>query len=62
LRHQRLTVTHEARLCAAGELSPTACAHRRLLRELMTSTGFVPYEGEWWHFSGCAKDRHPAVE
>lgn len=45
-----------------GGLSLAGCAHRRLLREIMTSAGFVPYVGEWWHFSGWVKDRHPAVE
>lgn len=58
----RLTVRHEARLCAAGELSLAVCANRRLLREIMVQAGFVPYDGEWWHFSGCDKGRFPAVE
>lgn len=58
---ERLTVTHEARLCREGALSPAACANRRLLRAVMTQAGFTPYEGEWWHFSGCDKSRFPAV-
>jgi D-alanyl-D-alanine dipeptidase len=58
----RLTITHEARLCREGGLSPVACANRRLLRAVMTEAGFTPYEGEWWHFSGCDKARFPAVQ
>lgn len=58
----RLTITHEARLCREGVLSPGVCANRRLLRAVMTQAGFTPYEGEWWHFSGCDKRRFPAVE
>jgi zinc D-Ala-D-Ala dipeptidase len=57
----RLTIRHEARLCREGVLSPAACANRRLLRAVMTEAGFTPYEGEWWHFSGCDKRRYPAV-
>jgi len=59
---EKLTVTHEARLCREGVLSADACANRRLLRAVMTEAGFGVYEGEWWHFSGCDKGRYPAVE
>ncbi len=59
---EKLTVTHEARLCREGTLPAAACANRRLLRAVMTEAGFGVYEGEWWHFSGCDKGRYPAVE
>jgi D-alanyl-D-alanine dipeptidase len=26
-------------------------ANRKLLREIMTSHGFLPYDKEWWHFT-----------
>jgi len=57
----RLTVTAEPALCREGLLHPTACANRRLLREVMTASGFEPYAGEWWHFSGCDRDRFEVI-
>ncbi len=54
---ERLTVKAEERLCRTGELSAAACTHRRLLRTVMTGAGFVAYEGEWWHFNGCDRER-----
>jgi D-alanyl-D-alanine dipeptidase len=32
---------------ATGE----ALANRKTLRDAMVAAGFVPYDGEWWHFS-----------
>jgi D-alanyl-D-alanine dipeptidase len=32
-------------------ISPEAAANRELLRHVMTSVGFAPFDGEWWHFS-----------
>ena len=32
----------------------------RLLEEVMTSCGFRPYQGEWWHFSDT--DPYPVEE
>lgn len=32
-------------------VSTTALRNRMLLRELMKSEGFAPFDGEWWHFS-----------
>lgn len=32
-------------------VSQAAWENRQSLRELMTSAGFVPFDGEWWHFS-----------
>ena len=43
----------EARYLAAGRITPDQVANRRLLREVMTQAGFVPFEREWWHFN-CA--------
>ncbi len=34
-----------------GNATGTALANRRLLRDAMTASGFVPYDTEWWHFS-----------
>lgn len=31
--------------------SAAARAHSALLERAMTACGFVPYEGEWWHFN-----------
>jgi len=28
-----------------------AWCHRQLLRRIMMSAGFAPFDGEWWHFS-----------
>lgn len=32
-------------------ITKTASKNRKLLRELMLSEGFAPFDGEWWHFS-----------
>jgi D-alanyl-D-alanine dipeptidase len=32
-------------------ITNTASKNRKLLRELMLSEGFAPFDGEWWHFS-----------
>ena len=32
-------------------ISKTAWHNRQLLRLCMTTAGFAPYDGEWWHFS-----------
>lgn len=32
-------------------VSPDAIRNRMLLRTVMMSTGFAPFDGEWWHFS-----------
>ncbi|PKN27756.1 MAG: peptidase M15D vanX D-ala-D-ala dipeptidase [Deltaproteobacteria bacterium HGW-Deltaproteobacteria-22] len=58
---RKLTVKEEERLCRTGELSAAACNNRRLLRTVMTGAGFVPYEGEWWHFNGCDRDRFDLI-
>jgi len=57
----KLTIQAEERLCRSGELASAACTHRRLLRAVMTGAGFVPYEGEWWHFNGCDRDRFGVI-
>lgn len=33
------------------DILPKAMKNRKLLRKLMMSEGFAPYDGEWWHFS-----------
>jgi D-alanyl-D-alanine dipeptidase len=32
-------------------ISDKATLNRKLLRHIMQSSGFAPYDGEWWHFS-----------
>ena len=32
-------------------ISEEAKKNRKLLRKMMMSEGFAPYDGEWWHFS-----------
>lgn len=32
-------------------ISDEATINRKLLRRIMQSVGFAPYDGEWWHFS-----------
>jgi len=31
-------------------------ANRKLLRKIMTSSGFIPYDKEWWHFNYSRQD------
>jgi len=33
------------------DISDDARNNRKILREIMMSEGFAPYDGEWWHFS-----------
>lgn len=40
------------------DIGAAALANRRLLRNAMVSHGFVPYDGEWWHFR-LAHEPHP---
>jgi len=35
----------------SGNISETQKKNRKLLHDIMTSVGFAPYYGEWWHFS-----------
>lgn len=34
-----------------ADLTPTAKANRKLLRDTLTATGLTVYAGEWWHYS-----------
>ncbi len=34
------------------EISDAAHNNRKILRDAMVAGGFLPYEGEWWHFDG----------
>lgn len=34
-----------------NNLSGNSIENRKLLRTIMMSEGFAPYDGEWWHFS-----------
>jgi len=35
----------------SSNISKIGANNRALLREIMTSVGFAPFDGEWWHFS-----------
>lgn len=34
-----------------SDVSETAAEHASLLEQAMTNAGFIPYSGEWWHYS-----------
>ena len=34
-----------------SDVSEAAARHARLLEQAMTDAGFVPYAGEWWHYT-----------
>ena len=34
-----------------NNLNKTQKNNRKLLREMMKSENFIPYENEWWHFT-----------
>ena len=34
-----------------SDVSENAAANALLLEQVMTASGFAPYQGEWWHFS-----------
>ena len=34
-----------------SDVSETAAAHANLLEQAMTAAGFIPYAGEWWHYT-----------
>lgn len=34
-----------------SDVSETAAQHANLLEQAMTNAGFIPYSGEWWHYS-----------
>ncbi len=43
-----------------SDVAAGPAASARLLEEAMTGAGFVPYSGEWWHFSDS--DSYPVEE
>ena len=56
----------EDTLLAKGELSDEQVRNRHLLREVMTQTGFIISQSEWWHFGALSREeaaqRYPIVE
>ena len=38
-----------------SDVSEAAAQHARLLEQAMIDAGFVPYYGEWWHYSDSAQ-------
>ena len=34
-----------------SDVSPVAAEHARILEQAMVVAGFVPYAGEWWHYT-----------
>ncbi|NLB89609.1 MAG: M15 family metallopeptidase [Clostridiales bacterium] len=43
---------------SSQEVGNEAVENRKILREIMETSGFLPYEKEWWHFS-LAKEPYP---
>jgi D-alanyl-D-alanine dipeptidase len=46
----------ESRFHSMGQLSDLHLKNRRLLREVMESTGFQQLPHEWWHFDALTRD------
>ena len=47
----------EEQFLASGQLSAGQVANRRLLREVMESTGWQGISREWWHFDGGNREK-----
>jgi D-alanyl-D-alanine dipeptidase len=47
----------EEELLERGELTATAIANRRVLREAMSAAGFLGISREWWHFDAGDRER-----
>lgn len=47
--------TKEEEMRAQGKLTDEQIANRRLLREVMTQSGFSPIKTEWWHFNAFSR-------
>ena len=41
----------EKELLARGRITREELANRKLLREIMTGSGFLTVKSEWWHFN-----------
>lgn len=46
----------EDRLLAEGRITQRELENRLLLRKVMTESGFLVYEAEWWHFNAMPFD------
>jgi len=44
-------IDHEDSLVAIGLITPQELENRKLLRRVMTSSGFITCISEWWHFN-----------
>jgi D-alanyl-D-alanine dipeptidase len=57
---------HEDRFLRSGELNSHQISNRLLLRNIMTSAGFLTIPHEWWHFNATtladAKARYRLIE
>ena len=51
----RSHIDSEDSLLSVGALKPTQVQNRRLLREVMTSSGFLSLSSEWWHFDAMER-------
>ena len=47
---------HEDQFLTEGLLTEEQVRHRRLLRELMESAGFIQLPHEWWHYDALPKE------
>ncbi len=41
---------------------PNHAENRAILREAMMMAGFIPYEGEWWHYDAPNWESHPLLD
>ncbi len=47
---------NEEFLLKSGKLTQQEYDNRKLLRKVMTASGFSPIETEWWHFNSCSRN------
>lgn len=63
---KRAEPVHEDELLKAGRLTAAQIEHRKILRGVMLSAGFLQQPNEWWHYDAIpAKDArasHPILE
>lgn len=48
---------HEEKFLRDGQLTVEQVENRRLLRAVMTVSGFIPIRNEWWHFDALPGDQ-----
>jgi len=43
-------------------LPAAAISNRELLRTIMTASGFLAFESEWWHFDDAGWTNYPVLD